>query len=523
MLEGAQGERATGTLLVKTDEEAYTLYFLFGHLFHATGQGANGDDAVVGALRCHDGDFAFDAKAKLPSDETVKSSIPELLNAASENGTGPGSSAATNEAPVNRAESGYQEPVAAPANSTAEAGGSAEAGVDRPERTESGETSSRKGVKHRPQPKHGREPIPVPAGEVVYDSLKTSFVDFPRLITTLENEGYTGYVRLLTEGASGLILFREGTAQECVFDAGEPVRRGHDALLAFNEEVTHGHGVLDVVGLPAEIVDGLYDLVVAKPVYTELYASWVDMPALLKYLAEKKLTGSVMVRGTAGTGIIILTEGKATGAYTSESRTIENDSEVVLSLCSDRNAMIEVKAADHDHGRPPLDVDEIVGSRGHGKAAAAPPPATAPQPAPQPAPAAAAPTTELPQSVGQTASMPAFPSEPTPPVGQTASLPAFRPEAVPAVEPAAAPEAPGPSAKPAPNWDVVIEELQGMADRALGARSRKVKDLLGGAERSQAGVDGAVSQVSQISLLFVDSALLVKLEQDMRAQLQQYL
>jgi len=69
----------------------------------------------------------------------------------------------------------------------------------------------------------------------------------------------------------------------------------------------------------------------------------------------------------------------------------------------------------------------------------------------------------------------------------------------------------------------ILVELQGLADKALGARSRKVKDLLGSAERSQAGVESAVAQVSQISLLFVDSALLVKLEQDMRAQLQNYL
>jgi len=79
------------------------------------------------------------------------------------------------------------------------------------------------------------------------------------------------------------------------------------------------------------------------------------------------------------------------------------------------------------------------------------------------------------------------------------------------------------SVRPEPNWDAVVEELQGLADKALGARSRKVKDLLGSAERSQSGVESAVAQVSQISLLFVDSALLVKLEQDMRAQLQNYL
>jgi hypothetical protein len=494
LLEGAQAERATGTLTVKNDEEAYTLYFLFGHLFHATGEGASGDDAVLGALSWHDGDFAFDAKAKLPADETVKSSIPELVNAAGDNGTGPSAAAEAKEA--------SQAPAEEPAKAAAE---------------EPEEAPVRRGVKHRPQPKHGKEPIPVPAGEVVYDSLKTSFVDFPRLITTLENEGYTGYVRLLTESASGLILFRDGAAQECMFDPGDKPSRGSEALRAFNDEVTHGHGVLDVVGLPEEIVDGLYDLVVAKPVYTELYAAWVDMPALLGYLRDQKLTGSVMVRGEGGTGIIILTEGKATGAYTSESRTIDESPKVVLELCSDKNAMIEVKSADGAAGRPPLNVDEVVGSRAKGSrgpAATAAAVVEPTAPAPEPTPPAA----------NQTEAMQAFP-EPPPAaaVGETAQIPTVREE--PRAEPAAAAPEPAraPEGKPAPNWDSVVEDLQGMADRALGARSRKVKDLLGSAERSQAGVEAAVAQVSQISLLFVDSALLVKLEQDMRAQLQNYL
>ncbi|HEY8760801.1 MAG TPA: DUF4388 domain-containing protein [Candidatus Dormibacteraeota bacterium] len=511
LLEGAQAERATGTLTVKSDEEAYTLYFLFGHLFHATGEGASGDDAVLGALRQHEGDFAFDAKAKLPADETVKSSIPELVNSAGENGAGP---AEARRAPAEVAQPAA-EAVAAPHPDAEERPKAAtEAGGD--------ETPVRRGVKHRPQPKLGREPIPVPAGEVVYDSLKTSFVDFPRLITTLETEAYTGYVRLLTEHASGLILFREGIAQECMFDPGDKPGRGREALLAFNEEVTHGHGVLDVVGLPVEIVDGLYDLVVARPIYTELYAAWVDMPALLEFLHERKLTGSVMVRGEGGTGIIILTEGKATGAYTSESRGIDEDPKVVLDLCSDRHAMIEVKAADGPGGRPPLDVDEIVGSRakeGHRTSSAAP---AAPPPAPAPMAAS---------EINATEAMPAFTDRQPAAVEDTAHMEAMRdeprpeeprPMAPPVAEPQ--PVQPEPvSGRPAANWDAVVEELQGLADKALGARSRKVKDLLGSAERSQAGVESAVSQVSQISLLFVDSALLVKLEQDMRAQLQNYL
>src|SRR5262249_22169274 len=97
----------------------------------------------------------------------------------------------------------------------------------------------RRFFKQRPKPRHGRESVPVPAGQTMYDSLKTSFVDFPRLITTLEQEGHTGYVRLLTENASGLIYFREGTVLECVYDAGDdPTPEfGKMALIHFSEEV----------------------------------------------------------------------------------------------------------------------------------------------------------------------------------------------------------------------------------------------------------------------------------------------
>src|SRR2546423_795218 len=50
LLEAAQAERATGTLTLRHNgEQPTTLYFLFGHLFHAVGETAAGDDAVVKA------------------------------------------------------------------------------------------------------------------------------------------------------------------------------------------------------------------------------------------------------------------------------------------------------------------------------------------------------------------------------------------------------------------------------------------------------------------------------------------
>jgi len=491
LLETAQGERSTGTLTLRNGSgEPTSLYFLFGHLFHAQGDGLAGDDAVVSALNWSKGEFEFDAKAKLPADETVKAGIPELVHAAEA-------------AP----KAGAPEP---PKVEKAEARGERR---DHPEPERKVEAPQpRRGVKHRPQPKHGREPIPVPAGQVIYDSLKTSFVDFPRLITTLEKEGYTGYVRLLTDDATGLILFREGSALECMYDgAAEPggLMLGKTALHQFNQDVTSGHGVLDVVGLSPEPIDGLYELTVSKPMYTELYAAWVDMKALLKFLSDRKLSGSVMIRSSGGTGVIILSEGELAGAYTSESRDISDKPDRALALCDDPSAMIEVKSADATK-HPPLDVDEVVaaqrGPRNSGQAVAA----TAPpaEPITSPMPVIVQETPPAPTAVYPTYTPPPSNTFPTPP-----SQPAMQ----------VAPTTPPSSGGPQRDWSPIVSELQAMAEDALGNRARKVKDILGAADPSESGIEGAIDQIPSISLLFVDSSRLEQLAHEMRARLKSHL
>ena len=494
LLEAAQGERSTGTLTVRNGSgKSASLYFLFGHLFHAQSDGVAGDDAVVSALTWGKGEFEFDPKAKLPSDETVKAGIPELVQAAE---------AAPAPAPA--------ESRPAPAESRGDKTDANNERRDHPVPEKKVEAPQpRRGVKHRPQPKHGREPIPVPAGQVIYDSLKTSFVDFPRLITTLEKEGYTGYVRLLTEDASGLILFREGSALECMYDEGDEhsgLILGKQALQKFNDDVTGGHGVLDVVGLSGELIDGLYELTVSRPMYTELYASWVDMKALLKFLNDRKLSGSVMIRAAAGTGVIILAEGELAGAYTSESRDISDKPDRALALCEDPNAMIEIKSANASN-HTPLDIDEIVaGQRG--------PRSTPQQSAPPPPPPAEPATSQIPVISQQsaTATYPVVPREvPTPP-----SMPTMPQQSVAPTTP------PGASSGPQLDWAAIVAELQAMAEDALGNRARKVKDILGAADPSIPGIEAAIDQVPSISLLFVDSSRLEQLAQEMRARLKSH-
>jgi len=505
LLEAAQGERSTGTLTVRNGNgKSASLYFLFGHLFHAQADGKAGDDAVVNALHWTRGDFEFDAKAKLPADETVKAGIPELVQTAAESTSDAEPVAETHAEPQAQVQ-----PEARPERTEARAERKDHA---EPERKVEA-PQPRRGVKHRPSPKHGREPIPVPAGQIIYDSLKTSFVDFPRLITTLEKEGYTGYVRLLTDEASGLILFREGSALECMYDgaadAGSLVL-GKQALQRFNDDVTSGHGVLDVVGLSPELIDGLYELTVSRPMYTELYAAWVDMKALLKFLSDRKLSGSVMIRSAAGTGVIILSEGELAGAYTSESRDISDKPDRALALCDDPAAMIEVKSADATK-HPPLDVDEIVGGQ------------RGPRSQPQPAPLAMAPAPEPMSSTNPT--IPVMPAEPPTAQIPTGGYAGYAQPTQPSIQvaPTTPPSSRSASSGPQLDWTSIVAELQAMAEDALGNRARKVKDILGAADPSLAGIESAIDQIPSISLLFVDSSRLEQLAQEMRARLKSHL
>jgi len=64
-------DRATGKLEVRSGEQSCSLYFLFGHLFHAESGGLKGEDALQVALAWAQPTTLFDPKAHLPSQETI--------------------------------------------------------------------------------------------------------------------------------------------------------------------------------------------------------------------------------------------------------------------------------------------------------------------------------------------------------------------------------------------------------------------------------------------------------------------
>nr|MDQ6901233.1 hypothetical protein [Candidatus Dormibacteraeota bacterium] len=71
-------------------------------------------------------------------------------------------------------------------------------------------------------------------------------------------------------------------------------------------------------------------------------------------------------------------------------------------------------------------------------------------------------------------------------------------------------------------YDQVTGDLIQMTEEALGNRSRKIKDLLANAEKSRSGLEAAIDEIPQVSILFVDTARLENLANELRAKLQSY-
>lgn len=360
LLEAMQSERATGTLSLQQGPETCSLYFLFGHLFHATGDLGMGEEAVINALGWTDGNFTFDPRAKLPAEETIKAATTELLQEAERRrvSTHAGSNGSAPEAEEHE---DTHEPAAEP---DADEGPTATAAEEpdvvdvpawaAPDREPARETAVTETIAPHAAPAAGQvfgnpdaTPIsdlyPLPSGKPIYEGLKSAFVDFPKLLRTLDSDKHTGYVRLDGADFAGVLLLHDGHVLEALFSAGE-LTQGERAFQNFRRRMERGEGLLDVIELSGETVVALAQLLTARPMFTGLLGRFVNFSALLEYLAEEKVDGSVLVTGGSETGVILLRRGQIHGAYTQSQRELTQSPATIDSLAGERTARIEVKA-----------------------------------------------------------------------------------------------------------------------------------------------------------------------------------
>ena len=462
LLQSMQAQRATGTLQVRNGGEAFSLFFLFGHLFHAYGNGSQGEEAVFAPLSWRQGDYTFDPKSKLPTEETITAPTADILAEAKRRGV-PGA----DNGPV------AVRPAPAPAPAP-------------PPAPQAPPVSERAVVSAQPAPapssqapqQEGPPPTelyPLPVGKLVYESLKTAFVDFPKLLRSLSADRLTGYLRLTGQASRGMILFYQGSLIESFYDGGAVVSTGRTAFSLFKNDVDRGEGSMDVIELSAEVVTAIYQLLTAPTILQGLMARFVDVRALLQYLQEEKIHGSLLVRAPEEMGIVLLRDGQLLGAFTRGQPQLMQDPELVTRLCADPKTRIEVKAV--------ADLEEPA-------------------------------SVSLEEMLAMTPSVPATVYRPTSAAPTPASAPAAAAPRAPAYQPAPPPASAG--AEPDIDWNSLMSQLNQMADNALQNRSKKVKEMLASTEHNQDALDRTIDRISQTSIMFVDPARLTNLANEMR-------
>jgi len=182
----------------------------------------------------------------------------------------------------------------------------------------------------------------MPPGESL-QRLRSDFVALDKMLATMESDQFTGYLRVHSDELNGVVLLLEGGVVETLFDMAPVVVTGQRALGIVAATVAQGEGELDIVALGPEIVMGLYQLLTAPSVYENLFARFVDVPALLEYLSESGLSGSVIVTNGQEQGVVLMREGELLTAYTSRSLNPESAPEMMMQLCQNPETAIEVR------------------------------------------------------------------------------------------------------------------------------------------------------------------------------------
>jgi hypothetical protein len=191
----------------------------------------------------------------------------------------------------------------------------------------------------------GDDALLVPSGIPLYESLSARFLAFDRVIATLGQGGYSGFVRVLGPRVNAILLFRNGKMIDCLYREGDRRTDGEAAVRRVEQLVHAGEAVVDIVELQPEMVDSLHHLASGAPTYPELYASWVNLAGLVDFLKQRGFTGSITVQADAGGGVLMLRHGELLGAFTTNSRELAGNEVEVLALGSDPRARIEVRSA----------------------------------------------------------------------------------------------------------------------------------------------------------------------------------
>jgi len=153
-------------------------------------------------------------------------------------------------------------------------------------------------------------------GPTVYEG-PTAFIEIVPLLRTVEGEGLTGHVRVDGPGFSALVLLVGGRILAARFSDGGlgPVTGIEEALRRLEWRGSRGDGRVTVVGLDADRAEAAAELLTGRLLVGGLRGRFADPEALLEYLGEVALDGTLVVEARGTTALVLYSGGRVRRSF----------------------------------------------------------------------------------------------------------------------------------------------------------------------------------------------------------------
>lgn len=144
----------------------------------------------------------------------------------------------------------------------------------------------------------------LPEGTTRYKPINIELVNVDKLVLSLEQDRFTGFLEFDTGDSQVVILFERGEVlRSFKVEDGTPALQSADVLKELHSGEVRG------VVLPPEVVEMMARLLLCTPLHYNLSSSFTDFKTLLKNLEANQFTGFVEVETEGGVHYIAIEQG----------------------------------------------------------------------------------------------------------------------------------------------------------------------------------------------------------------------
>lgn len=144
----------------------------------------------------------------------------------------------------------------------------------------------------------------LPEGTTRYKPINIELVNVDKLVLSLEQDRFTGFLEFDTGDSQVVILFERGEVlRSFKVEDGNPALQSADVLKELHSGEVRG------VVLPPEVVEMMARLLLCTPLHYNLSSSFTDFKTLLKNLEANQFTGFVEVETEGGVHYIAIEQG----------------------------------------------------------------------------------------------------------------------------------------------------------------------------------------------------------------------